>query len=513
MKYFLTIDNGGTNTKVILTDVQGHQLGMSSFATKRLSSKPNFQEIKLTTLLTDIGQVIQATLKKTKITADKISAVSVVGHGKGLYALDAAGKIFMNGILSTDSRAKDIAAELSEHVEQIYPISHQQIMASQSPVILRWLKENQPEKYQQINYVLSNKDFIRYLLTGKIYQELGDASGNNLINLNTGEYDLRLYNFFSIPEIATKLPPLIHATDLAGEITNEAAKITGLVSGTPVYGGMFDIDACALATGVLSDDLFSMIAGTWNMNIFPSEQLAPIESGLMNSIFPTGANLIEASSPTSAGNLDIMLKMLLADEIQNAQQNNKSIYDYLEMMLDSTDESYAKLVFFPFLYGSNSDPNAEGAFIGLQSSTTKSEMIRAVYEGICFAHRQHIEQLLKVLGHKPKAIRMSGGACNSEQWIQMFADVLNIPIEITANSELGGLGGAIACAVGIGEYADLTEAVKNMTKVVKRYEPREKAIKVYDQKYQVYSSLLQSLNGNWDELNSLQKELSSNNDN
>lgn len=505
MNYFLTIDNGGTNTKAIIIDAQGHQLGKASFGTKRLTPQPDFQEIALTTLLTDIGHVIQKALQNAQIMPEQVSAVAVVGHGKGLYVLDQNGKIFMNGILSTDNRAKKIAAALNQQVARIYPLSHQQVMASQAPVILRWLKENQPEKYRRIGYVLSNKDFIRYLLTGKIYQELGDASGNNLVNLDTGSYDLHLLDFFGIPEIYPKLPPIIHATDYAGEITAAAAQATGLRQETPVYGGMFDIDACALATGVLDEQLFSMIAGTWNMNIFPSKQQAPITAGLMNSIFPTGENLIEASSPTSAGNLDLMLKMLLADESQNAQANHKSIYDYLETMLENTDANYAQLVFFPFLYGSNVDPNAEGAFIGIQSSTTKSEMIRAVYEGICFAHHYHVDQLLKVLGHPPVAIRMSGGACNSKQWVQMFADVLNLPIELTAATELGGLGGAIACAVGSGVYPNFLTAVSKMTRVVARYEPREAATKIYEQKYHVYRSLLQALDGNWAGLNDLKR--------
>lgn len=66
-------------------------------------------------------------------------------------------------------------------------------------------------------------------------------------------------------------------------------------------------------------------------------------------------------------------------------------------------------------------------------------MIRAVYEGIAFAHKYHIEALQKV-SHKPEVIRMSGGACNSSSWVQMFANVLNVPVELVNATELGGLG-------------------------------------------------------------------------
>jgi L-xylulokinase len=113
MNYFLTIDNGGTNTKVVICNELGQQLGLASFPTKRISSQPDFQEIKLSTLLVDIGRVIQEALHNAHLKATQISAVTVVGHGKGLYALDKEGKIFMNGILSTDNRAKGIATELN----------------------------------------------------------------------------------------------------------------------------------------------------------------------------------------------------------------------------------------------------------------------------------------------------------------------------------------------------------------------------------------------------------------
>ena len=109
------------------------------------------------------------------------------------------------------------------------------------------------------------------------------------------------------------MPKLVSATDRCGSIAAAAAANTGLAEGTPVYAGLFDIDACALATGVLSDDIFSITAGTWNINVFPSKTMAPLDGGCMNSVFPTGGTLVEASSPTSAGNLDYVLRMMTAD--------------------------------------------------------------------------------------------------------------------------------------------------------------------------------------------------------
>ena len=532
-KHFLTIDNGGTNTKVIIVDQDGRQLSVSSFPTDAIERRPGFREVNPGQMWRDIGKAVKAALESAGLDGSQIDGVVPVGHGKGLYVLGKDGKPFMDGILSSDSRAADLANEFESRVAEIYPISHQHVMVMQFPVLLRWLKDNEPEQYARIGHVLSNKDFIRHFLTGEILEERGDASGNNLVNLETGEYDGRLFDFFGIPEMLECMPKLVSATDRCGSIAAEAAANTGLAEGTPVYAGLFDIDACALATGVLSDDIFSITAGTWNINVFPSKTMAPLDGGCMNSVFPTGDTLVEASSPTSvfptgdtlveassptsvfptgdtlveassptsAGNLDYVLRMMTADGSKAAS------YDELGAMLERTDAKYTDVLFFPFLYGSNVNLGAEGAFIGLRSSSERDQLLRAVYEGVVFAHRHHVEQLLRVLGHKPKAIRISGGVCNSDPWVQMFADVLNLPVETVAVTELGGLGGAMCAAVGSGLYGSFQEAFGNMSKLAKRFEPHADQTAVYDRKFEAYEALLTALDGGWAALRDMQNSL------
>lgn len=507
LQHYLTIDNGGTNTKVVIFDSLGTQMAVSSFPTKGIEPHSGFHEIDLAKLQSDLQVAIKDALVKAKLTGEEINGISTVGHGKGLYVLDKQGKPFVNGILSADSRAESDAEKFESNVSQIFPISHQHVMESQAPVILHWMKNHQPATYNQIGYILSNKDFVGYLLTGEIKQEIGDASGNNLLNLDNQQYDQRLFDFFEIPEMANKVPPLIHSTDIRGKITDEVAQLTGLKVGTPVFGGMFDIDACSVATGVLDSSKFSLIAGTWNMNIFPSTKMAKRESGLMNSIFPTGKYLLEASSPTSAGNLAIILKMLMTAEIRDVTDAHKSIYDSLEEFLSNTDATFSKVIFFPFLYGSNVAPDAEGSFIGIRSNTTKSELIRAVYEGIAFAHRHHVDSLINALGKKPEVIRMSGGASNSPSWVQMFSDILDTPVELVSATELGGLGGAITSAVGNGLYPSIEAAVAKMSSVSRRFAPNQKQVGLYDKKYAVYEHLLGALNSSWTMLKKAQSDL------
>ena len=493
----MTIDNGGTNTKVTITDLKGHQSAVVSFPTKRIETTQGFQEISLTHFFDDIADAIRKALKKSGLNGKQIAGIATVGHGKGLYALNKERKIFMNGILSADERGKNLAAHFERQVNKIFPITRQHVVSSQVPVLLRWLKENEPRKYEALGVVLSNKDFIRFLLTGECTQEISDASGNNLLNLVTKKYDKNLLDFFGINDLDDVFPRLIKSTDIAGRVTSKVAKSTGLQEGTPVVGGMFDIDACALATGVLKDDEYSIVAGTWNINTFPSKQPATLKSGLMSSIYPTGDFLLEASSPTSAGNLQMMLDMLMVDEQKNAQANNTSIYEYLEDFLRTTDSTFTKTIFFPFLYGTNAQKDAQASFIGINSMSTKSSLIRAVYEGIIFAHKVHVEQLCKCQGKTPHVIRMSGGACNSPSWTQMFADVLAIPIETVTAKELGGVGGAMAAAIGLGYYSSFEEASQLMVRVKNRFVPDMKEKQRYSEKYDVYRKFSRAMDCVW----------------
>ncbi|GAA0057550.1 UNVERIFIED_CONTAM: carbohydrate kinase [Streptococcus canis] len=503
MRYFLSIDYGGTTTKAILFDDKGKEIAISSFPTLKIEDRPGFREIDLEALWHAIGASIKDLIITSDIDSSAIAAVIPIGHGKGLYLLDKQQAIFCHGILSTDERANDLAKTFEAKLDELWPMTQQHVVGVQAPVLLRWLKEHDRASYEQIGWVLSAKDFIRFQLTGKVNQEYGDASGNHWIHFQTGTYDPAILSFFDIEEMAHALPELVDCADMVGGVSKEAANLTGLTEGTPVLGGLFDIDACAIGSGVLDDQTFSLISGTWNINAYPSKQAASQASGHMNSYFPNRDYLIEASSPTSAGNLDAILTMLMAEEIRTIkEQGRESIYDTLETFLENTDAAYNDLIFLPFLYGSNVSSDAKACFFGLSTRTTKSHLLRAVYEGIAFAHKQHIDQLILAKGSAPKVIRMTGGATHSKAWVQLFADVLQLPIETVSGSELGGLGGALIAKASL-DSLSLDEVVADMVRVKETYYPNQEQGKYYQQKYDLYQQLVTVMGPAWQSLAAL----------
>jgi L-xylulokinase len=152
--------------------------------------------------------------------------------------------------------------------------------------------------------------------------------------------------------------------------------------------------------------------------------------------------------------------------------------------------------FLPFLYGSNAGPKASAAFLGLHGWHGRAHMLRAVYEGVVFSHKTHVDRLL---GHRAgaQAARIAGGSAKSAVWVQMFADVLQLPIELTACEELGAMGAAICGGVGVGLFGSFEEAVQRMVRVSRTVEPRAEYRQVYAEKYGRYRGLIEALRTAW----------------
>ena len=150
------------------------------------------------------------------------------------------------------------------------------------------------------------------------------------------------------------------------------------------------------------------------------------------------------------------------------------------------------ILFFPFLFGGPG--GAPAGLIGMSASHPLGDVLRAIYEGVAFAHKQDIDLLLSGPDAvKPTSARLAGGASNSGSWVQIFADTLGLPIETMPGSELGAKGVAIAAAVGIGACADMKTAVDAMTKPARRVEPAAERTEELAGKFSRYSAVQRAL--------------------
>ena len=494
--YVIGLDNGGTATKAAVFDLRGREIAVAGKQTQVINPRSGYTERSMEEAWQANCECIRSVIEKAGIMAEDILGIAVCGHGKGLYMWGKDDKPAYNGIISTDSRAWKYPKKWKEtgvHKE-LHDQLCQELMACQQVSLLAWFKDNNRKVYDNIQYIFSVKDYIRFRLTGEAYSEATDISGSGLMDVKNAKVDKEMLEKLGIPETYEKIPPIKYSYDLCGKITKEASDMTGLLEGTPIAGGMFDIDACAVAVNVTSSKEMCTIAGTWSINEYISKHPVMDGSVAMNSLFAMpGYYLVEECSATSSGNLEWFLKHFLNKEEMG---EGKELYETINKMVDSVEPEESDVYFLPFLYGSNAHPLGKGAFVGLTTYHDTAHIIRAIYEGVAYSHKTHIDKLL--LSRKPpEAIRMAGGAVNSKVWVQIFSDVLGIPIETVEAKELGALGCGMAAAIAAGVYKDYIEAAEYMVHVSERVYPNPDRQKIYQNKYKKYAAVSQALDTVW----------------
>ncbi|MEX2442704.1 MAG: FGGY-family carbohydrate kinase [Alkalispirochaeta sp.] len=495
MRYFLGVDLGGTVVKASLFDEGGREMASAGRRTPLITDEPGQAERDIPETRRLAYEAISETLTTADVDPGEVAAVSTTGHGKGVYTLrrDRSPGI---GIVSTDTRSGKIGSEMMaepDYDEVFYAKTFQPLWPGHTAPILAWLKRNRREEYDAIGSIQLAKDLIRFFLTDAINVEFTDISGTGFWDNTAGTVDLTILDRLGIPEIAEAIPPVVHSHDIAGYVTAEAARLTGLTEGTPVVGGLFDVNACTLATGVQRPDELTGVVGTWSISAFVTADYTRAaehrDRYVIQAHSVPGMYLIHEASPTSAGNLEWFTANLLP-EIPEERR-----FDYCNEAVASTPETGVS--FFPYLFGSDLGADASGTFLGLRPGTTREEIIRAVYEGVVFQHVRHMNRLLAVTD-TPGEIRFAGGATRSAVWMQMFADALGLPVAVSKAEELGALGAAICAAVGVGAYESYHDAIVAMTGVRETYQPDPTAGATLREKQRRFEELVAAMAPVWE---------------
>lgn len=494
-QYLMGIDNGGSDIKCAVFDLLGNEIAVAHTQVPMDMPKPGFTERDPQLVWKANVYVIKEALQKAQIPGSAVAAIGLTGYGNGMVLVDETFEAVYPVIVSTDDRASDICQKFREDGTDkiIFPYTRQTTWSAQPAALLPWFVKHKPEVLKKTRWILSIKDFIRLRLTGELKGEITDASSGCLVNLDTRNYDPRLFEIFQIEDCFDKMPPILESTQVSGYITKEAANKTGLARGTPVAAGYFDIDANALASGVLSADELCLIAGTWSINQYLSKTAPKDITEKQNTVtlsYLKDYYIIEDSTPTSASNFNWFIRTLLCPDRPDVPMEN--IYEECNQLVESIDPKDSQVIFVPYLFGSATHENAHGAFLNLIGGDDRAAMLRAVYEGVIFSSTHHVHNLKRPFNTYTKA-RLSGGVSNSWVWSQMMSDSLQMPIETLEGEEPGAKGAAMGAGVACGLFKDLEDAVNHMVHVGKVYKPRPEYGQVYAEKFRRYEIALSAV--------------------
>lgn len=488
-KYLLGIDAGNTVVKAVLFDRAGNMLARAAMDSQSRQPHPGYVERDIGELWRNAAVVIRQCLEKADATGADIAAVGTAGHGNGLYLLDRAGEPLL-GIQSIDNRAADLAAEMrAQSGSDLYPLALQKPWPAQTATLLAWVKRFRPEIYAQAGTAFMCKDAMTFLLTGKRLSDYSDTSGAGLLRLPERRYDDALLAAYGLADAAHLLPELVESDAVADVITNAAAQATGLIAGTPVAAGFFDIIASMIGSGAASPGEATIVAGTWGINQVICEIPLIDERIFHASTWASDRYVAVESSATSAVNLEWYVR-------EFGEGHGADAFEACNALVASVEPAVEMPLFLPFLFGSATSPDARGAFVGLSGWHGKAHMLYALYEGVAFEHRRHIERL-RAAGANFERATLSGGGSRSGVWRQMFADIIGVPVTVAECQETGALGAAIAGGVAGGIFPSLEAGISAMVRKTQTHEPDASRAGLFEHRYRLFRELAEELPRRW----------------
>ena len=486
-------------TKAALFDGDGVELACCRRPNKMLFPAAGHTERDPEAMWQAACAAIRAVLEESGTDPRAVAAISATAYGAGLYLVDRDLNPVRPGIVSTDSRANDLLAEWQNNgmAARCGELSQQRVWPGQSSALLAWLHRHEPGLLGRTHSVLFCKDFLRAQLCGDVSTDATDAGISGFIDVTTGAYQPELLRAMGIDDWLERLPPIAESAAVVGGVSRRAAGLTGLLEGTPVVRGVVDVVAASLACSMTDPAMMTVVAGTFSIN--QTLHAVPRVSRLpfLQCAYPLHDYFLATEgAATSAGNLEWFCRVMLEAEAARAATQGRTIYDVCEELLSDAMERDSDTLFFPFLFGGPG--GAPAGLVGLTAAASLSDALRAIYEGIVFAHRMDVDALRAGPdAATPEVIRLAGGGSRSMIWPQLFADVLGLPVEVMQCGELGAQGAAIVAAAAVGHYPDLLTAAQSMPRVARRYEPNLARRDVYARKFRHFTQTAASLGEIW----------------
>lgn len=490
--------------KALVYDVNGNVVSQGSHPTHSVANDadhPNWQVYQPDHIWDGISSAIRDAVSQLG-SGDSIAAAAVTGLGADAVPLDEHGEPlypFINWICTRTTPQYERWLE-NVGLEKTFDITGWQPFIWSTVLRFMWLNENEPELGRRVRKWLIVEDFVNYKLTGKYSTDYTDASPTLLFDQRSLDWSDELLKTAGLDKDLFPTPQA--SGSFVGEVTAEAAEKTGLAPGTPIFQGGHDYLIGALAAGAISPGMFLDVTGTWELVLTPTSdpRWTPEirQAGLTVEAHSVADMYCIWAGGTAASMVEWYKDQLGAEARSLAEKGDANVWSILMDGARNSPAGANGIFFLPHFNGTTCphlDPRSLGAFLGLNDTTKKEDMLRAVIEGLDYAFLDMLRALEKGSGGKAEAVTAIGGGTRNEFWMQNKADVSGLPIVTLEIEEATALGAAMLAGVGAGMYADLTEAAKQVQKPGRTFEPNPKLSSQYAELFDIYKDIYPALKG------------------
>jgi xylulokinase len=496
----LAIDLGTSGPKVALVTVEGEVLASEVESTELFLSDGGGAEQDPDDWWRAITTAARRITDRDLVPTEKIIAVAVTSQWAGTVPVDADGHALGRAIIWLDSRGAKYVREVAGGLVRIQGYGAMKLqswlrktggapsLAGKEPVA-HILRHERPQIYEAAHKFMEPKDYLNLRLTGKFLATTDSIALHWVTNnrdIDNVHYDEQLLAQTTLPR--DKLPDLTRAVDVIGTLTRAAAIELGLNESTKVVGGTPDVPAAAVGSGAVGDFEGHIYVGTssWLTCHVPFKKtdlvhnMASLPSALPGRYFI-------GNEQETAGACITWLRdnVFCRDDVLDPGPPPDDVFGELAAEVPAGSD---KVIFTPWLYGEHTpvaNPHLRAAFSNVSLRTTRAHMIRSVMEGVAFNARWLMGGVESFIGRPFEGLRFIGGGAKSELWCQIFADVLDRPIDRVADPLSANVrGAAFVAAVGLGKLK--VEDIASRVPIEKRYLPDPSHRDTYDELFKAF---------------------------
>jgi xylulokinase len=491
-RHILAIDLGTSALKVALVSVAGEVVASEQEACRIELLPDGGAEQDPEEWWALVARASSRLMARGAVPPESVVAVSCTAQWSGTVPVDERGCPIRKAIIWMDSRGAPYTRRITRGPVQVQGYGADKLVrwirktagipaqSGKDPIShILWLKHEEPDAYRRTRLFLEPKDWLNLRLTGRAAASYDSIALHWVTDNRISDrihYDPALLRLAGVER--SQLPELLAATDILGPVLPGPADALGVPAGIPVVVGTPDLHSAAIGSGATRDFQPHLYVGTssWLTCHVPFKKTDLLRNiASLPSAIP-GRYLVADEQETAGAALTF-----LRDRVLFAAGAPPGGYRELDRMAGDTPPGSGGVIFTPWLYGERTpveDRFLRGGFHNLSLSTTREELVRAVFEGVALNARWLLQAVERFTGHRFEPIRFIGGGARSDPWCQIFADVLDRTVEQVADPvNANARGAGMLAAVAIGELT--FDQVPDRVRVDRSYQPDPRTRELY----------------------------------
>ncbi|MCV2888358.1 xylulokinase [Ruegeria aquimaris] len=465
---FIGLDLGTSGVRAVLVRPDGSVLDSAEAALSARHLHPGWSEQDPADWLTAARAALVSLAQRHPLAMERVVGLGLSGQMHGAVLLDETGAVLRPAILWNDSRSFAEAAELDAMVD-VRDLSGNIVFPGFTAPKLLWLARHEPQVFARVAKVMLPKDYLVWWLTGEVGTEMSDAAGTAWLDVGARDWSDRLLKAGGMRR--DQMPDLREGTGIVGPIRPDLAADLGLPDGVQVVAGGADNAAAACGVGALAEGDGFVSLGTSGVLL-----------AARNGFYPDPASAVHTFCHAVPGRWYQMGVILAATDSLNwlARITGAQAATLTGELSDLSAPGPVR--FLPYLSGErtpHNDAAIRGAFLHLDIAQDRTDLTRAVVEGVSFALRDSLDALRATGADLPRLLAIGGGT-RSRYWVELLATVLGLPLDLPEQGDFGAALGAARLAI-CGVTGAAPDQVMTRPPIAETIDPRTDLIEAYAQ--------------------------------